>query len=617
MRWSSMLMRPIVWGAGVALISLVVYALTMSPTVGFIDSGELATVATTLGIAHPTGYPLFTMLGWIAAHIPLGSEEIVRLNAMAAAFTACAVFLLFLVAFRLVSHVARKVQGQKRVDGFLVLSASAGGTAMLAFSTTFWSQAVAVEVYSLHLLMIGAILLVYLRAREERVPGLWYAVAFLAGLSFSNHMTTVLLMPGLLTLYFMEGPSGTARWGLLARSTIFFILGLTPYLYLPLRTMRSPVMDWGNPSTLSKLLAHMSGRQYSVWIFSSTEVAVRQFSYFLSSVPGEFVVIGLVFAVIGIVALWRAHRTTAIGTVVMFVSCIAYAVNYDIHDIDSYFLLAFVCIGLWGACGLFVVGEWLGSFGGWGKMWAPAIVIVLGLVPAFVHFREVDESHDYLVEDYTRNMFSSLKPGAVILSYQWDYWVSASHYYQLVRGERMDIAVIDKELLRRSWYFRVLEIRYPWLIEQSRAEVDAFLKELFKFEHNLPYVGQVIESRYAAMIQSFIAKSMVSHPVYVTPEIEAEYTGFWRRDPEGLAYRLVGRDVPEDQPRMPAFSIRPFGRPGRLEGMFWKLYGESYAAIGARFQHFGQAGLAQEAYARAASIRVGDTRGIGEGNFRP
>jgi hypothetical protein len=616
MRWNPMLVRPTVWGAGVALISLVGYTLTMSPTVGFIDSGELATVATTLGIAHPTGYPLFTLLGWIAAHIPLGSEEIVRLNAMAAVFTAGAVYLLFLVAFRLASQVARKVQGQKRMEGVLVLSASAGGTAMLAFSKTFWSQAVAVEVYSLHLLMIGAILLAYLRAREERAPGLWYAVAFFVGLSFSNHMTTILLVPGLLAMYFMEGPSGTARWRTLVRSSYFFVLGLTPYMYLPLRAAQSPVMDWGNPATFSKLLAHMSGKQYSVWIFSSTDVAVRQFSYFLSSVPGEFAVIGLVFAVIGLVALWRAHRTTALGTMVMFVTCIAYAVNYDIHDIDSYFLLAFVCIGLWGACGLFVVGEWLGSLGAWGKVWAPVVVAVLGLVPAYVHFREVDESHDFLVEDYTRNMFASLRPGAVILSFQWDYWVSASHYYQLVRGERPDIAVIDKELLRRSWYFRVLEKRYPWLVEESRAEVDAFLKELYKFEQNLPYVGQVIEARYAAMIQSFIAKSMVSRPVYVTPEIESEYTRLWRRDPEGLAYRLVGKDAPENQPSMPSFSIRPFNRAGRLEGMFWRLYGEAYAAVGTRFQHFGEVGLAQEAFARAASVRIGDTRGSGLGSSR-
>jgi hypothetical protein len=605
MRWRLMLTRPALWALCLAVITLVVYLLTMSRTVGFIDSGELATVATTLGIAHPTGYPLFTLLGWIASHVPIGREEIVRLNAMAALFTAGAVFLIFLVAYRLVSMVARHRQGAKRVDEFLVLAATTGGMALLAFSATFWSQAVAVEVYSLHLLLMGAILLTFLRAQEEGRPGFWFAAAFLAGLSFTNHMTTILLIPGLFTLYFIAGPSREERWGILWRSALFFVFGLTPYLYLPLRATQSPVMDWGNPVTLYRFFNHISGRQYRVWIFSSFDAAGRQFSHFLSSVPGEFVWVGLVCAAFGLVVLWRARRAMAIGTVVLFAGCLAYAVNYDIHDIDSYFLLAYVCIGLWAACGLFAVAVWMVERGGWWRTWAPALVMVVGMVPAYVHYREVDESGNYLVEDYTHNMFASLKPGAVVISYQWDYWVSASHYYQLVRGERPDIAVIDKELLRRSWYFHVLEQRYPWLMAASRGEVDAFLKELYKFEHDLPYAGQIIEARYAAMISSFVAKSMVSRPVYVTPEIEPEYTSFWRRDPEGLALRLVQKEAPVVEPEMPEYKVRPFARQGRLEDMFWRFYGQSYASIGAHFQQMGQVSRAQEAFARAASMRVG------------
>ncbi|MBP1691863.1 MAG: hypothetical protein H6Q32_1215, partial [Bacteroidetes bacterium] len=262
MRWSPMLMRPVTWGVGVALAALVVYATTLSPTVGFIDSGELVTVASTLGIAHPTGYPLFSMLGWIASHLPLGREEVVRLNAMAAVFTAGAVFFLFLCAYRLVSLIGRRMQGAKKMDDVLLLSTSAGGTALLAFSETFWRQAVAVEVYSLHLFLLGAILLVFLRAHEERLPGFWYAAGFLLGLSFTNHMTTILLLPGVLFLYFADGPAGRLRWSMFLKSIGFFMLGLTPYLYLPLRAMASPVMNWGNPADLERLIWHISGKQY-------------------------------------------------------------------------------------------------------------------------------------------------------------------------------------------------------------------------------------------------------------------------------------------------------------------------------------------------------------------
>lgn len=607
MRWSTLLMRPSLWAGCAALVSLGVYALTLSPTVGFIDSGELATVTSTLGIAHPTGYPLFTMLGRIASLLPLGREEILRLNGMAAAFTAGATFVMFLVAHRLVSLLGRGVRGSDATGQLLPLAASAGGVAMLAFSETFWSQAVAVEVYSLHLLFLAAILLLLLRAREEQHSGLWYAAAFALGLSFTNHMTTIFLVPGFLYLYFADGPRGPARWAMLGKGFGFFLLGLTAYLYLPLRAMRSPAMNWGDPTTIERMVSHLSGKQYRVWIFSSPEVAGRQFSYFVSSVPAEFAVAGLVFAVIGIVALWVAHRRVALATILFFVFCLGYAINYDIHDIDSYFLLAYVCIGLWSSCGLYAAGSWAVRSPGWNRRWTAAAMIALGIVPLAVHYRHVDESRNFLVEDYTHNMFASLQPGAVVLSYQWDYWVSASYYYQLVRGERPDLTVIDKELLRRSWYLRMLEVRYPWLIESSRGEVDAFLKELYKFEHDLPYAPQVIEARFTAMIMSFIEKSMASRPVYVTSEIESQYTGRFFRIPEGLAFRLAVNDSSARPLVMPEFRIRPFARKGRLEDMFWQLYAGAYGALGVRFQKNGDVSGAQEAFSRAGRIGAGNT----------
>jgi len=605
-------MRPMLWAGCIAVASFVLYALTMSPTVGFIDSGELATVAATLGVAHPTGYPLFTMLGWIAAHVPFGHEEIVRLNVMAALFTAGAVFMFFLCAHRLVSALGQRLAGGKKADPWLILAASAGGTAMLAFSETFWSQAVAVEVYSLHLLFLGAILLSLLHARDGRQPGYWYAAAFLTGLSFTNHMTTVLLLPGMFYMYFADGPRDGGRWTVLTKSAGFFLLGLTPYMYLPLRAMRSPVMNWGNPTDLERLFSHVSGKQYRVWIFSSPEVAIRQFSYFLSSVPGEFAVVGLLFGLIGVVTLWRFHRKTALASLLFFVVCLGYAVNYDIHDIDSYFLLAYVCIGLWAACGLFAIAAWCVRSMEWGRRWIPVAAVVVGVVPVVFQYGRVDESKDYLVEDYTHNMFASLQPGAVVLSFQWDYWVSAAHYYQLVRGERTDIAVIDKELLRRSWYFHVLEVRYPWLIEGSRAEVDAFLRELNKFEHDLPYAPQVIEARYAAMIMSFIEKSMVTRPVYVTAEVEPRYTGSLQRVPEGLAFRLSRGGRESVIPSFPEFTIRPFARKGRLEDMIWRLYADAYTAMGLHFRKLGDVGKSTEAFSRAARLNGGD-RGNSEG----
>src|SRR5580765_7791920 len=81
--------RPVFGAFFVFLVSFIVYLQTMAPSVPFIDGGELATVCATLGIAHPTGYPIFCLIGYLFAHLPIAEHIIVRLNIMSAFFVAC------------------------------------------------------------------------------------------------------------------------------------------------------------------------------------------------------------------------------------------------------------------------------------------------------------------------------------------------------------------------------------------------------------------------------------------------------------------------------------------------------------------------------------------------
>jgi hypothetical protein len=328
---------------------------------------------------------------------------------------------------------------------------------------------------------------VFFRAAEDRREALWYAGAFLLGLSFTNHMTTILLVPGLLYMYVAHFGSRRSSWNRLLRLLPIFLLGLSLYIYLPLRAAVPPALNWGDPSTLERLFWHLRGKQYSVWIFSSTEVTGRQLTHFLTSLPAEFAYAGLMAALIGLVVLWRTSRKAAITTILFCVVCVLYAVNYDIQDIDSYFLLAYIMIGVWGGCGLLAVGYWWIRVWRWNRTLVGALLLLSGILPLGVHYREVDQSENRMVEDYTRNVFHSLAPNALVLSYQWDYWVSASYYYQQVRSFRRDVSVVDKELLRRSWYLRELEVQKPWLIRSSQIEVDAFRRELQKFEKGVPY----------------------------------------------------------------------------------------------------------------------------------
>jgi hypothetical protein len=598
MKYLTRLLRhPLAPGIAIALCALTVYLRTLMPGLGFIDSGELVTVVHTLGIAHPTGYPLFTLVGWVFAHLPLGTEEAYRLNVMAAVFCAVSLIFYYKAALTTIAGLAKKVQAPVE----LVAAAAAGGVLVLAFSKTFWVQALAVEVYSLHILMVSIVLVLLLEARTKDSMVLWVLAAFMLGLSFTNHMTTILLVPGVLYLY---GTSiGTWRGAIRGsfRLVPAFVLGLSVYLYLPLRASATPACNWGDPSSLERFLWHLSGKQYRVWIFSSSDVAMKHLGAFIQGLPGEFAVAGLVFGIIGFIALWVKDRQLAAGTMIMFVVCVLYAINYDIQDIDSYFLLAYVCTGLWAGAGLLVVGGWLVRSAGIPRLVAGLLMVAAGLLPIAAHYRELDESTNHLVEDYTANMFASVQQGALVLSYQWDYWVSASYYVQEVRGVRREVLVIDKELLRRSWYLKQLRLTAPEFMAKVAPEVDLFGRELAKFEQGTPYDGQVIEARFVGMIRAMITKGMEVRPVYVTPEIEPEFTAGMTLVPEGLAMRIVADTIFHPTPIV-EFRARPFGRRGRLEDMIWRLYGNADLFRGDYYLTHGLAEEAKMAYIRGISM---------------
>ena len=272
-------------GLVLALIAFIVYFLTLSPSIGFIDNGELATVATTLGIAHPTGYPLFTLIGWLFVHLPLGHRVIWNMNLLSALLCSASIYFFYRVFLLFLSNASPLRAGEKR--SFYRIAA-ATGVLSLAFSRTFWSQALSIEVYPLHILFLSVVLLLFLRAvlgnkeTAKEPPRTWLLFALCLGLSFTNHMTTILLAPGFLYLFFATYGTGRPAWNKIGMAAIPFLLGLSLYLYLPLRDRQGPMLNWGSPSNLVDFWKHVSGERYHLGMFSSLEVASNHFKAFVT-----------------------------------------------------------------------------------------------------------------------------------------------------------------------------------------------------------------------------------------------------------------------------------------------------------------------------------------------
>jgi hypothetical protein len=155
----------------------------------------------------------------------------------------------------------------------------------------------------------------------------------------------------------------------------------------------------------------------------------------------------------------------------------------------------------------------------------------------------VDETKNILPQQFVRNAFSHFEPNAIVVASQWDYFISPSLYYQFIRHERRDITIVDKSLLQnRSWYFMQFQQQHPELMERIRPSASLFLEELNKFEHDIPFNFNIIQSYWQNLLSEIVEKSLPDHPVYIDPRIDREFLSAYSRTPAGLFLRLTKKE---------------------------------------------------------------------------
>jgi len=556
-----MLSKKSVYGLLSFFIPFIVYLITLAPDVTFIDSGELAAAASSLGVAHPTGYPLFTVIGKIFTLMPFGTE-IYMLNLMSAVISSAGLFIFFNLMTLILSSFKLNTdditESVKEFSDTLKYNISLASALVLGFSRTFWDTANAVEVYSLHSFFLILNLFLLLKACSyfsgktgDMAEGERYLLlfSFVLGLSFTNHLSTIFLSVGCIYLFFSVFGFNKTSFKRILILAVPFLIGYSFYIYLFVRA-DNPVISWGHPHNFENFWRHFTGKQFSIWMFSSFENAGKQFTYFTKNYPLEFFYLPVIIAIPGLFELFRSSKRLFYFTLLLFSFCILYAVNYDIYDIDSYFLLAFIVTAVWFGFGL----KYILKKAGKSALQFSYIMILISLIPLSLNFKNVDESKNYFVKDYTFNIFNSADKNSIIYSTQWDFWLSSSFYYQFIKNERPDIIVIDKELLRKSWYMHFLEVHYPEFYNRCRNEFDAYLAELLKFEKNTDrYTSpknetdrqdlQKIQSAFMNLQNSIVDKNVHDHSFYTTFEIEQsnpeKFGNEYNRIPQGLLIKYT------------------------------------------------------------------------------
>jgi hypothetical protein len=522
----------------------------LAPSVIQIDSGELSAVQALPGIAHPTGYPLFTITGYLFSLLPFPFTKIYLLNILSAIWCALGVTIfiatseLILSNIKLLSNrrkeeakkISKKAKKNKQLKNIghekkeenipetnKIIASIAGGL-ILAFSRTYWFQSTSVEVYSLHLFLVLSIIFFLLKGYlyngdllKFSYKNPWLIFAFLLALGFSNHMTTLLIIPGTAFLFFTKYGVNKKSFRQIGLMLLVFIpVLILIYLYLPFRASNNPLLNWGNPIDYERILRHISGKQYQVWLFSSTAAAKKQLTYFVNNLINEFSL--NIFIITAGIIISYLNRKFFLFFLITFLSTVLYSINYDINDIDSYFLLAFISLSFFGVFGvlkiisLFKIEK--------RKYLIPAVLIALFIfAEIFSNFNKVSQRNVFTFEDYTKELINSTEKNSIILSYQWDYFISPSYYFQNIENFRKDVIIIDKELLRRSWYYHQLNNSYPGLLKKSESDVNMFLEALAPFEKGENYNAALLENLFRKILTGIISGNIDSKNIYIAPEI--------------------------------------------------------------------------------------------------
>lgn len=532
-----------------SLIVFIIYILTLAPGIIASDSGELATVQYTLGIAHPTGYPLFTILGFLFSHLPIPLKPIAKLNLLTALWSVGAIYVLTITIKFLLDNLLQWVSYKsdqneniyKRFElseKIKVLLSIFGGL-VFGFSKTLWFQSLSVEVYSLHIFLFSLTFYFMVKAfteKEEEVHRTYlknkWSLAFLfLALGLTNHLSTIFIIPSFLFLYFNNWNFDKEN---LKRFFVYVLFGILVYgiiyLYIPLRAMTQPFLNWGNPVTLESFINHITGRLYHQFLFPSFGDYVFNIGKFLNSLSisfdksefegSDFSVV-IIIAFLGILVSFFYFRRLFYLLVFIFLTTMIISALYNIPDIDAYYLPAHFVIAIFSSLG-FLYLVTIKMKRGNQTLVASLIFLLSILLEIDQNYSRVDLSNFTLMDDYTLTLLNSIDENSIVLSARSSFYFP-SLYYQLVEGVRKDIVIAEHYLLQQKWYYTQLNRIHPGIITLKDTVVSlSYANRSVYFSHEmlkLSLQGEVkIPENYELVPYHFLFK-LVPRGTYVEEKL--------------------------------------------------------------------------------------------------
>ena len=430
------------------VVVLLVYGATSAQHVLGGDSGEFATLAATGGVAHPPGYPLYTLvlraLRWLPASEPAHRASLITALIGAANSALC--------------YRASRAWGASQV---------ASATVTFTFAPLTWQLSTSPEAFALNTCVALALVALAAKTPEDPRAALRHAalLALLAGLGISNHHSIVLLAPIGLFAWGASVRASKRPLAAVASSIAALFVGLLPYAYLVYAARNFDPMTtwmWGDTKDLSGLVTHFFRREYGttqLGISNSPPQISAQLVTFAKATLVDLQGVPLL-ALVGLLILIRRAKDVRVGfrfrwcmlLTSVVVSGPLFLMRFNTPPrgvgaliVERFYLLPWAILLV--ACARALDGFAVASL----RRVRWLVPAGLAAAMAFVSFDAVREHHRPTVAQYVRNTLALVEPNAILVG-GGDHRFGGFLYARLALSERRDVAFVNPVLMLGTWY---------------------------------------------------------------------------------------------------------------------------------------------------------------------
>lgn len=488
---------PYAWAGALFAAVMVVYLLTLAPTTAFWDTSEYIAAAKVLGIPHPPGNPLFTLMAHVWGLLPLADEYAKRINLFAAVTSAAGAALWFLVAERWCRAILA-ARGPR-------IAAALAGVFSSAMAWTVWNQSTVNEkVYTVSLLSIALCVWFTLRWADE-APGprrdRWLIAAlYITALSSTNHQMGLLALPVIGVYVLMTDWRVILRPQVIAAAAVVWVVGISiNYLFLPIRAAQFPAINEGEPAgffsqalmdvlnrvqyakpdEFSERMSPFSAQLANYWIYWSWQWG-RDLGALSGLATGLFTALGLG----GLWALLRRNLRSGLAAGALIVTLtlalifylnFKYGFSYragdplisnamrEVRERDYFYIASFAFVGVLFAAAFAAlirgIGDWLGDRVEDSKRYLYASpVLVLALIPLGGNWTTASRAHETVARDFAIDMLESIEPYGILIT-AGDNDTFPLWFAQEVLGVRRDVTLANLSLMNTEWHLKQLRRR--------------------------------------------------------------------------------------------------------------------------------------------------------------